>query len=148
LVAVLQHEAAHLARRDNLVKLALVIAVHTSLAASFGRRLLRWRNEQAELLCDEIAAARGSEPLDIAEALVKLRRRAHMLGLRPALAAATSPFVADNDQSVERRVRRLLALSDEPLPARSLAAPHHGVAAAVVTIFVASLVALGAWAPL
>jgi beta-lactamase regulating signal transducer with metallopeptidase domain len=146
LMAVLEHEAAHLARHDNLVKLGLVIAAHASLAP-FGRRVLRWRNEQVELLCDEIAAARGSEPLDIAEALVKLRRRAQMLGARPALAGAASPFVADDDQSVERRVSRL-GLSDEPLPAGSLTAPRRGVLTTVVTIFVGSLVALGAWAPL
>ena len=74
LAGVLEHEAAHHARRDNLVKLGLAVCASASLAAPLGRRLLRWRSEQVELLCDEIAAARSSAPLDIAEALVKLRR--------------------------------------------------------------------------
>ena len=128
LAGVLEHEAAHHARRDNLVKLALVIAAHASLAAPLGRRLLRWRNEQVELLCDEIAAARGSAPLDIAEALVKLRRRTQALGARPALAAAASRFVPDDDRSVERRVRRLVALADMAAPpgVSTVAAPRAG----------------------
>ncbi len=54
---MLEHEAAHHARHDNLLKLALAVCAHASLAAPLGRRLLRWRNEQVELLCDEIAAA-------------------------------------------------------------------------------------------
>jgi Zn-dependent protease with chaperone function len=120
LAGALEHEAAHHARRDNLVRLGLVIAAHASLAAPLGRRLLRWRNEQVELLCDEIAVARGSAPLDIAEALVKLRRRTQALAARPTLAVAASRFVPDEDQNVERRVRRLITFADAtPLAAAS-----------------------------
>jgi len=60
LAGVLEHEAAHHARRDNLMKLALAVCAHTSLAAPLARRLMRWRSEQVELLCDEIAAGRSS----------------------------------------------------------------------------------------
>lgn len=148
LAAVLEHEAAHHARRGNLVKLALIIAAHASLAAPLARRLLRWRNEQVELLCDEIAAARDSMPLDIAEALVKLRRRTHRLGGRPELAAAASRFVPEDDQSVERRVRRLLALADIPVPAGAAVPPRNGLALLVMAMFIGSLAALGVWAPL
>lgn len=148
LAGVLEHEAAHHARRDNLVKLALVIAAHASLAAPLGRRLLRWRHEQVELLCDEIAAARGSAPLDIAEALVKLRRRTLALGPRPALAVAASRFVPDDDGSVERRVRRLVALADRALPPGVSTPPRSALALTVAALFLGSLVALGAWAPL
>ncbi len=145
LTGVLEHEAAHHARRDNLVKLGLLIAAHASLAAPLARRVLRWRNDQVELLCDEIAAARGSTPLDIAEALVKLRRRAVMLGRGPAVAAA-SRFVAGDDRSLERRVRRLLTLAHVASAAAS--APRSGVTLVVAAMFLGSLAALAAWAPL
>jgi Zn-dependent protease with chaperone function len=149
LVAVLEHEAAHHARRDNLVKLALTVCAHASLAAPFGRRLLRWRTEQVELLCDEIAAARTSAPLDIAEALVKLRRRTQALGTRPALGVPASRFIPDDDRSVERRVRRLVAFADAaPRPAPVAAPPRAATALAVASLFALSLVGLGTWAPL
>ena len=76
---------------------------------------LRWRNEQVELLCDEIAAG-TSAPLDIAEALVKLRRRTQTPATLPVLGA--SRFLPDDDRSVEQRVRRLVALADHPVSFR------------------------------
>src|SRR5207245_1520790 len=72
-----------------------------------GRRLWRWRSEQVELLCDEIAAARSSAPLDIADALVKLRRCTHALVPRPMLPALASRVVPDDHLIVELVVRRL-----------------------------------------
>ncbi len=149
LAGVLQHEAAHHRRRDNLVKLALTGCAYASLAAPLGRRLLRWRSEQVELLCDEIAAAQNSEPLDIAEALVKLRRSARRAMARPALAAQASHFVPDDDRSVERRVRHLLAIADAtspPIPAP--APPRVATALALAALFSLSLAALGASVPL
>jgi len=56
LAGVLEHEAAHHARRDNLVKLLLSVCAHATLAAPLARLVLRWRNQQVELLCDEAAA--------------------------------------------------------------------------------------------
>ena len=148
LAGMLEHEAVHHARHDNLVKLGLAVCAHTSLAAPLGRRLLRWRNEQAELLCDEIAAVRSSAPLEIAEALVKLRRRTQLAIARSALAMPASRFVPDDDRSVERRVRRLLVFADAPPSPASAAAPRHATPAiALAAIFFASLVILGTWAP-
>ena len=148
LAGVLEHEAAHHARRDNLVKLALAVCAHASLAAPLARRLLRWRSAQIELLCDEIAAVRSAAPLDIADALVKLRRQTQALVPRLAMAASTSRFVPDDDRSVERRVRRLVALADiAPLHVTAPASPH-AAALAFTTLFFLSLVALGSWAPL
>src|SRR5262249_3355646 len=134
--------------RDNLVKLGLLIAAHASLAAPLARRALRWRNDQVELLCDEIAATRGSAPLDIAEVLVKLRRPAVTLGRRSAVAAAASRFVADDDRSLERRVRRLLTLAHVASAGGSRSAPRSGVALGLAAMFIGSLAALAAWAPL
>jgi hypothetical protein len=145
---MLEHEAAHHARRDNLVKLGLAVCAHASLAAPLSRRLLRWRNEPVELLCDEIAAARTSAPLEIAEALVKLRRRTQVAIARSALAISASRFVPEDDRSVERRVRRLLALADAPPPSASASVPRHAAPAiALGAIFVVSLAVVGTWAP-
>ena len=149
LAGVLEHEAAHHARRDNLVKFMLGVCAAGSLAAPLGRRLLRWRNDQVELLCDEVAAARGSGPLDIAEALVKLRRRTQRTIAPPALAVPTSRFIPDDDRSVERRVRRLLAFGDttrSPVP--TPAASCEAAALTLAVLFVLSLAFVGSSAPL
>jgi Zn-dependent protease with chaperone function len=149
LAGVLEHEAAHHARRDNLVKLGLAVCAYASLAAPLGRRLLRWRSEQVELLCDEIAAVRSSAPLDIAEALVKLRRCTQRAMARPALAAQASHFVPDDERSVERRVRHLLAFADATsLPIPAPAPPRAAPLLALAALFSLSLAALGASAPL
>ncbi len=149
LAGVLEHEAAHHARRDNLVKLALAACAAASLAAPLGLRLLRWRHEQVELLCDEIATARGAAPLDIAQALVKLRRRTRRAMGRPALAAPASRFVPDDDRSVERRVRRLLALADAaPAPPRPPARRGGAPALALAALFFLSLALVGSATPL
>lgn len=144
LTGVLAHEGAHHARRDNLVKLILTVCSHATLATPLARRMLRWRNEQVELLCDEAAAATSS-PLDIAEALVKLRRRA------PAATLATpgaSGFLPDDDRGVERRVRRLVALADRSADrTASVAPPHASVAVTMTSLFALSLIAVAAWAP-
>jgi len=144
LTGVLAHEAAHHARRDNLVKLILTVCSHATLAAPLARRVLRWRNEQVELLCDEAAAATSS-PLDIAEALVKLRRRAQAATL--AMPGA-SGFLPDDDHGVERRVRQLVALADRSTDrTASVAAPKAAVAALMTSLFALSLFAVAAWAP-
>jgi Zn-dependent protease with chaperone function len=99
---LLEHEAAHHERRDNLIKLALSFCTYTSLAIPFTRLLLRWRSLEVERFCDEIAASRTNAPLDIASALVKLRRRASPTPL------AASSFVADSSSSFHLRVSRLI----------------------------------------
>ena len=121
LLGVLEHEAAHHVRRDNAVKLALAFAAHATLLFPLARRVLAWRAEAVELVCDEIAAARTRAPLEIAGALVKVRRLTLAVpGAGPSLAAATA-FMPATASSFEHRVRRLVALDDVP-PAASLVA--------------------------
>lgn len=114
---VLEHEAAHHARRDNLIKLLLSVFSYCSLAFPLSRLILGWRGTEVELICDEQAAARTSEPLAIAEALVKLRRQtvAGVTGSELATTqAAASSFISDSALTFERRVGRLLNLVDAP----------------------------------
>lgn len=117
LIGVLEHEVAHHARRDNVNKLLLSLCSYSSLAFPVSRLLVSWRATEVEIVCDEVAAARTSEPLEIAEALVKLRR--HTMSNQVAHApvstnAIASSFVSVSALTFQRRVDRLLALVDAP----------------------------------
>jgi hypothetical protein len=144
---VIEHEAAHHSRRDNAVKLALSVAGYLSLAFPLSRLILRWRAEQVELVCDEVAAARTSAPLEIAQALVRVRRA----GASLSGSLAASGFMPEGAKSFERRVRRLVSLADyPPSPDRSEAlarAPRAGARAAAL-LFAITLLTVSALAPL
>lgn len=115
---VLEHEAAHHARRDNLIKLLLSVFSYSSLAFPLSRLIVLWRGTEVEIICDEVAAARTSEPLEIAEALVKLRRQTMVGGIASDLAATqavASSFVSNSALTFQRRVSRLLTLVDGPV---------------------------------
>ena len=118
LTAVLEHELAHHARRDNMIKLLLSLCSYTSLAFPLSRQIVSWRATEVEMICDEMAATRTSEPLDIAEALVKLRRQT-ITGPVPSefvpSQAIASSFVSESALTFQRRVGRLLALLDAPV---------------------------------
>ena len=118
--AVLAHEGAHHARRDNLGRLVLLICAYASLAMPISRRILTWYEEQTELVCDEIAARTTRAPLELASALVSIRRST---SARPSPAPAAMPMIsslAPSDRvSFEQRVRRLIAFSETSLAGRS-----------------------------
>jgi Zn-dependent protease with chaperone function len=117
LTGVLEHEAAHHERRDNLIKLLLSLCSYSSLAFPLSRLIIGWRATEVEILCDEVAATRTSGPLEIAEALVKLRRqtmaRSPISEPIPTHAIASS-FASDSALTFQRRVARLLTLVDAP----------------------------------
>ena len=147
LCGVIEHEAAHYTRRDNIVKLVLSVASYLSLAFPLSRLVLRWRAEQVELVCDEVAAGRTSEPLEIAQALVRVRRA----GASLAGSLAASGFMPDGAKGFERRVRRLVSLADHlPSPARSeaLAGPPRVGSLATAVLFALTLLTVSALAPL
>lgn len=133
LIGVMEHEAAHHERRDNLIKFALLLCSFTSLAFLLSRRLLIWRALEVEGLCDEVAASKTKAPLDIASALVKLRRRTS------ATPITASSFLADDVSSFRSRVSKLIESSDNNAlserPDRSGAWPSVGFG----FIFVGSL---------
>jgi Zn-dependent protease with chaperone function len=133
LIGLLEHEAAHHQRRDNLIKLGLSFCAYASLAFVLTRRLLTWRGLEVERLCDEVAASRTKAPLDIASALVKLRRRT-----APAPVTVSS-FIAEDVSSFHSRVSRLIDSDGEnpSIPSRSVSAKQ--VATAFSLLFVGSL---------
>jgi Zn-dependent protease with chaperone function len=154
LAGVLEHEAAHHRRLDNVAKLALSVCSYASIIFPLSRLILRWRSEQVELVCDEVAAAQTSALLEIADALVKLRRRTlAMAGHSPESdgLVAASGFVSGDAPGFERRVRRLIAFADA-LPSRAhalaLSQTPRRAALALVSFFFITLVAAMAFAPL
>ena len=112
--AVLAHEAAHLAARDNLKLLLLTAAPDVLALTPLAATLLeRWR---AAAECEADRRATGGDPglrLALASALIKVARlaRSHAVP-HPALGM---PVAADD---VPGRVRALLAPPTRPLRAR------------------------------
>lgn len=144
LAGVLEHEAAHHARRDNLIKLVLAVCSRLSLVFPLTRLVLVWRNEQVELICDEVAAAYTSSPLEVASALVKVRRRSPASSSFSPIVTAPggSGFLASDTHSFERRVHRLLGFADDLLTqahGKRLSQSPVRIARAVAFIFTATL---------
>ena len=143
LAGLLEHEAAHHQRRDNLIKLALAFCSYSSLVFPFTRRLLKWRAMQVEQLCDEIAACRTNAPLDIASALVKLRRRTSPTPL------AASSFIADDSSSFHSRVSALIESVDRnDLPVIPVHRTRMARAITFSLLFVGSLLVTNYISPL
>lgn len=143
LTGVLEHEAAHHARRDNLIKLLLSLCSYSSLAFPLSRLIVGWRATEVEMICDQVAAQRTSEPLEIAEALVKLRRQTlagHVLTDLATVSIASS-FVSDNALTFQRRVDHLLSLVDVPITGPTRKFQSSTIKGAAI-LFGASLVVL------
>jgi Zn-dependent protease with chaperone function len=149
LIAVLEHEAAHHARRDNLLKWALTICRYLTPAFPLTTKLYRWLNEEIEMVCDEIAVRRTEAPVDLAGALVRLKRLTLGAQLREPQASG-SGFFDDDRENFERRVMRALSLEDAPpqADAEILSSSSMKMALAVITLFAFSLVALFCVSPL
>ncbi len=109
LAALLEHEAAHHKRRDNLSKWLLSVCRYSSPVFPLNGLLYRWWGEQVEMVCDEVAARRTSAPVEVAGALVQLRR---LTLARPFKAQqAELGFLAGGGDGFERRVTRVLSLA-------------------------------------
>ncbi len=151
LTGVLEHEAAHHARRDNMAKLLLSACSYASLAFPLSRLLLRWRAEEVELICDEVATARTTAPLDIADALVKLHRQALTPVASSSNGVTASGFAPHDSLNFERRVHRLITFADAtPDPARAVLLTRTRYTGVVVVsaLFASSILFLFLTAPL
>jgi Zn-dependent protease with chaperone function len=145
---VIEHEAAHHLRSDNLVKLCLSVAAYLSPVFPLTQRILRTHLEQIELVCDEIAAAQTKKPLEIASALVKVRRNFPRLENKPSF---SSGFMSEETPSIEQRVKHLVNLADElPTAERrtKLAGKPLFEAFSLTLLFLGSLIAILSLSPL
>lgn len=111
LAALLEHEAAHHARRDNLSRLGLTVCRSLSPMLPFTKLLFRWWSEQVEMVCDEIATQHTLSPIELAGALVRLKRLT-LLAPSPALRPTGSSFFGESSDNFEHRVERVLSLAD------------------------------------
>ena len=110
---VMEHEAAHHRRRDNLAKLLLSLSTCSSLVFPLSRLILKWRALEVEMVCDDVAVAQTGSPLEIADALVKLRRQEPAVHLSSET-AAISTFISRNSDHFECRVHRLIQVAGDP----------------------------------
>lgn len=109
LAALLEHEAAHHKRRDNLSKWMLTICRYLSPAFPLTGLLYRWWSEQVEMVCDEVAARRTNDPVEVASALVRITRLT--LGMPRRSQLTESSFFGEHEAALERGVERVLSLS-------------------------------------
>lgn len=107
---VIEHEAAHKIRRDNLSKLVLTLASYLTPAFPLTRRILRWRSDEVELICDETAAVATRRPLDVASAIIKVGSEGKSVKIPAAMATG---FMGTENQMIEQRVSRLVDLSEK-----------------------------------
>jgi hypothetical protein len=99
--AVLDHEAAHLAARDNLKRTAVKLAPDwLSFTAAGSEIESAWTIATEEEADDRAAGPDGARSLDVASALIKAAR------LAPAHCPSVSSFCEES--SIVRRVARLL----------------------------------------
>jgi Zn-dependent protease with chaperone function len=133
LQTVLRHEGAHLRRRDNLARAAL-IALPDAVALLRGDDAIarRWHEAVEEAADDEAVGENAESRLALAAALVRVGRLA--TATPPDWMPALALFDGDN---LERRVRRLLNPPSSPPPPRR---PVQRTCAAVLGILMAGAV--------
>jgi beta-lactamase regulating signal transducer with metallopeptidase domain len=125
LQSALNHEVAHVRRRDNLKKLLLRFVAFPGMTTLETAWL-----ETSEMAADDAAVANASEALDLAAALIKLSR----LGPVESHIDLTAALVHSPASVMNARVERLIAWSEDrrvPQPRRS---PWLGVSAMLATV--------------
>jgi Zn-dependent protease with chaperone function len=127
LQTALNHEVAHVRRRDNLKKLVLRFVAFPGMSGLEAAWL-----EATEMAADDAAVSNAGEALDLAAALIKLSR----LGPVEPLVDLTAALVYRPASAMNARVERLIAWSDErriPPQKHSL---WYGLSAAGATVAV------------
>jgi Zn-dependent protease with chaperone function len=127
LQTALNHEVEHVRRRDNLKKLLLRFVAFPGMVGLEAAWL-----EATEMAADDAAVSNAGEALDLAAALIKLSR----LGPADARADLTAALVHSPASAMNARVERLIAWSEDRLPASYRFSPWYGVGAALATVAV------------
>jgi Zn-dependent protease with chaperone function len=127
----LNHEVAHVRRRDNLKKLLLRFVAFPGMAGLEAAWL-----EATEMAADDDAVSNTSEALDLAAALIKLSRLIPIESGFSDAAMLTTALLHSPAEVVNARVERLIAWSDERLESPKRFSPWYGLAAATVTVAV------------
>jgi Zn-dependent protease with chaperone function len=128
--AAMNHEVAHVRRRDNLKKLLLRCVAFPGMAGLEAAWL-----EATEMAADAAAVSNAREALDLAAALIKLSR------LAPVEPGSVDPPVLTTAlhspaAALNVRVERLIAWSDQRLESPKRFSPWYGLGAATATVAV------------
>lgn len=129
--AALNHEVAHVRRRDNLKKLLLRFVVFPGMAGLEAAWL-----EATEMAADDAAVSNAGEALDLAAALIKLSRLTPVEFGSVDPAVLTTALLHSPAAVVNARVARLIAWSDEGLESPQRFSPWYGLGAATATVAV------------
>jgi beta-lactamase regulating signal transducer with metallopeptidase domain len=135
--AVLRHEAAHVARRDNLWEVLAAAAATCLAPAPSAHLFLRYWHEDVEQVCDDLAAA-GEGPEQVSQALRALAATVSAQGAVTPAEAATRHHLAWAD----RRARRLGELARADTRGNTRVRPLEAAIAAVATAVLLALVAV------
>jgi Zn-dependent protease with chaperone function len=120
----LDHEMAHVRRRDNLRKLLFRFAAFPGMSGLEAAWL-----EATEMAADDEAVSNAGEALDLASALIKLSQLA---ALEPAV-DLTAALVHSTVLFTSVRVKRLIDWNENPQPLRRFS-PSYALAAALATV--------------
>ncbi|HSE98195.1 MAG TPA: hypothetical protein VLD57_08025, partial [Blastocatellia bacterium] len=137
------------ARRDNISKWVLTSCRYLSPVFPLTNVLYRWWSEQVEVVCDEVAARRTNSPVDVAGALVRIKRLS-LAAVPHKVQTAESGFFTERSDTFEQRVTRVLSLDEQPEPKviAALSRSWGKAAAFVASAFVLTLIVLFLSSPL
>ncbi len=121
----LNHEVAHVHRRDNLKKLLLGFVAFPGMSGLEASWL-----EATEMAADDAAVSNAGEALDLAAALIKLAR----LGPVEAPVDLTASLMASPGAVMNARVERLIAWSDARLAPPQRFSPWYALGAAIAAV--------------
>jgi beta-lactamase regulating signal transducer with metallopeptidase domain len=127
LQTALNHEIAHVRRRDNLKKLLLRFVAFPGMAGLEAAWL-----EATEMAADDAAVSNAGEALDLAAAIIKLSRLAPV---DPPV-DLTAALVHGPASIMSARVERLIDWSNERLSSPLRFSSWYGVGAALATVAV------------
>lgn len=126
----LNHEVAHVRRRDNLKKLLLRFAAFPGMVGLEESWL-----EATEMAADDAAVSNAVEALDLAAALLKLSR----IGPVEPAVDLTAALVHSPAAVMNARVERLIAWTEARRIPQQGHSPWYGLAAAVAILAVFSI---------
>ncbi|HKH98231.1 MAG TPA: M56 family metallopeptidase [Candidatus Sulfotelmatobacter sp.] len=121
----LNHEVAHVRRRDNLRKLLMRFVAFPGM-----RGLEAAWFEATEMAADDAAVSNAGEALDLAAALIKLSR----LGPVEPPVDLTAALVHSPASVMNARVERLITWNDERRVPPAKYSPWYGLSAALVAV--------------
>jgi Zn-dependent protease with chaperone function len=122
LQTALNHEIAHVRRRDNLKKLLLRLVAFPGMLGLEAAWL-----ESTEMAADDAAVSNAAEALDLAAALIKLSRVEPVADLTTALVHSPASIM-------NARIERLIGWSDERLSSPQRFSPWYAASATLATI--------------